>query len=39
MKKTEAVSLGAVYIYIYIYTSNLIKEIKNICIIKAVIEA
>ena len=35
MKKTEAVSLGAVYIYIH--TSNLIKEIKNICIIKAVI--
>ena len=33
MKKTEAVSLGTVYI------SNLIKEIKNICIIKAVIEA
>ena len=24
---------------IYIHTSNLIKEIKNICIIKAVIEA
>lgn len=35
MKKTEAVSIGAVHTHTHTHTSNLIKEIENISIIKS----